>query len=91
MEVTKEEYLAAVERGATAAFADAAYLAKLKAKPSLSVKEAAACYGIGEGTLNKRRMQGLPPAYVKIGGSVFYKHEDILRYMEKNRVKVYES
>jgi len=87
MEVTQEQYLAAVERGAAAAFAGAARIAELKALPMLTVQQAAELYGVGVGTLNKRRMEGLPPTYIKMGGSVRYRHEDMQRYLDACKTK----
>lgn len=87
-EISNDEYLAAVERGAQQAFAKAARIAELKALPLLSVQQAAELYGVGVGTLNKRRMEGLPPAYVKLGGSVRYTHEDMQQLVKHGRQKV---
>jgi excisionase family DNA binding protein len=51
----------------------------------LNVKEAAAYLGCGVSTLNKLRVSGGGPVFVKMHGRVMYKQDDLDRYVEKHR------
>ncbi len=80
---SKEDIQAAIRE----AFAPVVRQEYLKGKPLLTTEEAAEYYGIGKGTLEKRRTNGLPPTYRKIGGGVFYTHEDLKNCIERGLVK----
>jgi len=47
---------------------------------------AARMLGIVPGTLRTWRVQGKGPKYTKIGDSVFYKRDDIIRFLAENEV-----
>ncbi|KAF1077625.1 AlpA family transcriptional regulator [Halodesulfovibrio sp. MK-HDV] len=81
MEFTKEELSQIHENAIVQAYAPAARLEVLKRKKLLTVKETSELYGVSESTLAKRRMRGLAPAWLKVGGSVRYRHEDIEQYV----------
>ena len=49
---------------------------------SLSEKEASSILGLTVKSLQKRRWEGLPPPYLKIGRKVRYRLSDILEYLE---------
>lgn len=53
----------------------------------LTVKEAAAYLRCGVSTLNKLRVSGDGPMYVKMHGRVVYKLADLDRYIEQHRVR----
>ncbi len=53
------------------------------AKQWLRSSEVRKMLGVSAGTLQNLRINGTL-AYTKIGGIVFYKHEDIIRLLEKN-------
>lgn len=71
-----------------ASFEPAVKLEILARKKLLNSKEVAQLYGIGAGTLDKRRMTGEPPTYRRIGGSCYYTHEDIIAFVESCKQKV---
>ena len=49
-------------------------------------REAARFLGFAPATLKKRRMQGDPPSYFKIGKAVRYRRDDLERYLNECRV-----
>jgi hypothetical protein len=51
-------------------------------KPWLRSHEVRKLLGISSGTLQNLRLNGLL-TYSKVGGSVFYKHEDIKKILER--------
>ncbi len=53
----------------------------------LTPKQAAEILHIHHVTLAKMRYQGRGPAYVKYGGLVYYFIDDILEWLEKNRIR----
>ena len=53
----------------------------------LTPRDAAKLLHIHHVTLAKMRYQGRGPAYVKYGGLVYYFIDDILEWLEKNRVR----
>jgi hypothetical protein len=38
--------------------------------------------GLKVATLRKRRWQGLPPKFLKVGSKVFYKQEDLQKFLD---------
>ena len=52
----------------------------------LTEQEAASMLGWSRKTLQQRRWRGVPPIYVKIGGSVRYLERDILAFIERGRL-----
>ena len=44
--------------------------------------EAAEFIGVASSTMRIYRMQGVGPKYVKLGGRIFYRKSDILRWFE---------
>lgn len=57
-----------------------------RSKP-LNPKEAAEFLGKPVGTLNNWRWAGRGPAYIKVGHAVRYLEEDLVRFIEANRVE----
>lgn len=51
----------------------------------MSVSEAAAYLGLAESTLNKRRLTGDGPAYLKLGRRVVYRQIDLDAWLESHR------
>jgi predicted DNA-binding transcriptional regulator AlpA len=51
----------------------------------LNEAEAAAMLGWSRKTLQQRRWRGLPPAHIKIGGSVRYLERDLLAFIAAGR------
>lgn len=53
----------------------------------LNVLEAAAFLGVQRGWLDKRRLKKSRqnPAFIKMGGQVLYRKEDLLEYLEESR------
>lgn len=88
LKVSQEALREALREVMQETFAPVARIKQLKEKPLLNTAEAAELYGIGKGTLEKRRMRGLPPAHHKVGGVVFYTHEGIKDCINKGLVKV---
>lgn len=81
MQLSKEELSQIHENAIMQAYAPAARLETLKQKKLLTPKETAELYGVSESTLAKRRMRGEAPAWIKVGGAVRYRHEDIEKYV----------
>jgi hypothetical protein len=61
-------------------------MATMSRKKLLHPKEAAEFICKPIGTLNNWRHLGYGPAYVKVGYSVRYFEEDLLRFLEANRI-----
>lgn len=55
-----------------------------KQKPWLKSQEVRKLLAISPGTLQHLRIIGTLP-YTKIGGTLYYKHEDVIEMLEKNR------
>jgi helix-turn-helix protein len=53
----------------------------------LTVKESAAYLRCGVSTLNKLRVTGGGPPYVKMHGRVHYKIDDLDRYIAQHRIR----
>ena len=62
------------------------------ARPArLKVPEAANYLGVGISTLDKMRMEGRGPRYLKIGGRVFYRLTDLDAYIEAAVIETTDS
>lgn len=48
----------------------------------LNEQTASEMIGLKVATLRKRRWQGLPPKFLKVGSKVFYKQEDLQKFLE---------
>jgi len=57
----------------------------------LKVPEAANYLGVGISTLDKMRMEGRGPRYLKIGGRVFYRLTDLDAYIEAAVIETTDS
>jgi hypothetical protein len=57
---------------------------EIASRPLLPTKAAAVKLGTSEGTLNTWRCRGRGPKYVKIGGLVYYRDEDIDDFISRN-------
>ncbi|WP_312916145.1 helix-turn-helix domain-containing protein [Stenotrophomonas sp.] len=55
------------------------------------VPEAAQYLGLGVSTLDKMRMEGRGPRYLKIGGRVFYRLTDLDAYIEAAVIETTDS
>jgi predicted DNA-binding transcriptional regulator AlpA len=53
----------------------------------LNEKEVSEITAMALPTLRNYRHMGKGPAYVKVGTAVRYQHQDILRWMERNRIE----
>jgi len=60
-------------------------------RKALKPAEAAAMLGKRLGTLNNWRYRDYGPAYVKVGHSVRYFEDDLVAFLEANRVEPHES
>ncbi len=49
-----------------------------------SLKDTAAALGVSESTLNKWRVSGFGPAFVKMGSRVYYREQDIAAFIDQN-------
>lgn len=65
----------------------AADLERLKRKQQLTASEVQALYGLNQDTMETWRCRGGGPDYVKVGKLVFYRHDDIQRFLDSRRVK----
>jgi len=56
----------------------------------LPTRDAAKILGVSTGWLERKRWEGLPPSYVRVGGptgrAVRYRETDLLAYIEENVV-----
>lgn len=66
--------------------AHAANLELLKKKPILTPVEVNQLYGISVATLATWRSRGLGPDYIKAEGNVFYKNNQIEKWLDKCEV-----
>lgn len=55
------------------------------------VTEAARYLGLGVSTMDKMRMEGRGPRYLKIGGRVFYRLTDLDAYIEAAVIETTDS
>lgn len=56
----------------------------MEEKILLTERDVEQLYQIPRKTLQDRRFRGLPPAYVKVGARVYYRHEDLDAMLEAN-------
>jgi len=56
-----------------------------KPKNLLTTKQLPDLTGLSTYFFEKRRVKNLPPAYIKLGGRVFYLQEDIEYWIKSNR------
>ena len=54
-------------------------------RPPLTVRAAATYSGLTEGYLNKRRVSGDGPMFLKIGGRVLYKPDDLDAWLDAHK------
>ena len=54
----------------------------IQPKTLLNETKASEIVGFAIATLRKRRFQGLPPRYLKVGSRVFYDRDDLLVFLE---------
>ncbi|MDG9986851.1 helix-turn-helix domain-containing protein [Stenotrophomonas sp. GD04024] len=59
--------------------------------PRLRVSEAAQYLGLSTSTLDKMRMEGRGPRYLKVGSRVFYRPEDLEIYLNASVVETTDS
>lgn len=57
----------------------------------LRVSEAAKYLGMGHSTLDRMRHEGRGPRYLKLGGRVFYRREDLDAYIEAGVTETTDS
>jgi hypothetical protein len=50
----------------------------------LDERQAASLLGVSIGTLRRRRLQRLPPAWVRLGGRILYKPSLLAEFVEAN-------
>jgi len=62
-----------------------------KPKNLLTTKQLPELTGLSTYFFEKRRVKNLPPAYIKLGGRVFYRLSDVEAWMESNRHLVEEG
>ncbi|MGI8960002.1 MAG: helix-turn-helix transcriptional regulator [Bryobacteraceae bacterium] len=55
--------------------------------PLLNEKQAAACTGLSVSSLRRRRWLDMEPRYIKLGGAVRYKPEDIQAWIDAQPVR----
>lgn len=55
-------------------------------EPLLDIEGAAAILGVNRSWLDCRRVKGEGPAFVRIGGKIKYRREDLADFIAKNRV-----
>lgn len=53
--------------------------------PFLTEREAAAFLRLAPGTLQNRRVSGTGPPFLKLGGRVVYRREDLANWAEERR------
>ncbi|MES2252455.1 MAG: DNA-binding protein [Pseudomonadota bacterium] len=51
-------------------------------KTLLNETKASEVVGFTTATLRKRRWQGLPPRFLKVGSKVYYDHDDLQEFLE---------
>lgn len=52
-----------------------------------STREAAIYLRVGDRTLIRWRSLGVGPAYIRVGGKIFYQKRDLDAWLEKHRVQ----
>ncbi|MET4727935.1 excisionase family DNA binding protein [Lysobacter enzymogenes] len=57
----------------------------------LRVREAAKYLGLGVSTLDKMRMEGRGPRYLKVGNRVFYREADLTAYLDSAVIETSDS
>ncbi|WP_223496758.1 helix-turn-helix transcriptional regulator [Stenotrophomonas indicatrix] len=57
----------------------------------LRVEEAAKYLGMGVSTLDKMRVQGRGPRYLKVGNRVFYRESDLAAFLDAAVVETTDS
>ena len=62
-----------------------------RTRERISVTGAARHLGLSASTLNKMRMEGRGPRYLKIGGRVFYRLTDLDAYIEAAVIETTDS
>ncbi len=65
--------------------AEVAGIEALKRRPLLTPLEVQKLYGIKATTLSDKRTRGGGPDYIKEASSVFYRPQDVDRWIERNR------
>ena len=55
-------------------------------EPLLTIPEAADILGINRSWLDCRRVKGEGPAFIRIGGKIKYRREDLADFIASNRV-----
>lgn len=71
--------------------APAARLEALRRKELLSGKEVEELYGLNSGTLRNWRSKGLGPKATALGSLVFYRHKDLIIFIENHQVRTYDQ
>jgi len=59
--------------------------------PRLKVQDAANYLGLSKSLLDKMRMEGRGPRYLKVGNRVFYRANDLAAYLEAAVVETTDS
>jgi predicted DNA-binding transcriptional regulator AlpA len=57
----------------------------------LKEQEVSEVTGLSLSTLRNYRCAGKGPSYVKVGASVRYNHDDVIRFMERNRIEPHDE
>jgi len=60
-------------------------------KERMGVDDAAKHLGLAASTLNKMRGEGRGPRYIRLGGRVFYRRQDLDSYIERSVVETADS
>jgi predicted DNA-binding transcriptional regulator AlpA len=79
------EAIAEIQRGIRPMAASSELPTITPADRLLNEAEAAAMLGWSRKTLAQRRWRGLPPAHIKIGGSIRYLERDLLAFIAAGR------
>lgn len=85
--IIAEEVGAALAPLADKVLAEVAAFEKLKRRPLLTPLEVELVYGISPATLCTKRCRGGGPDYIKQDRSVWYRPQDIERWIDRNRRK----
>lgn len=59
--------------------------------PRLKVQDAANYLGLSKSSLDKMRMEGRGPRYLKVGSRVFYRAADLVAYLDSAVVETTDS
>lgn len=62
-----------------------------QARDRLTVKDAAEHVGLSASTLNKMRVEGRGPRYMRLGNRVIYRRQDLDAYLERSVVETTDS